>query len=313
MGAQDRDYFRDERQRAAGPSMPPVTKTLLISILAIYFIDMLFLENAVAKLGRFSVDSAFRGGQLWELITFQFMHGSVGHVVFNAIGLYFFGPWMERWWGRGRYLAFYLLCGVAGALFYSLLTVVGILPERGPVPGVMMPLVGASAGIYGLIVGVAFLNPNAKVQLLFLPHPMSLKTAALGFIGIAVAVILGDILIGGVMFKNSGGEAGHLGGAILGFVLMKYPTLLGKAKGRGKRAAKGGAKGGAKDKIIRPREFQRKPPGTPPKLRPRSTVEIDAASEVDRVLDKIAKDGLQSLSEEERKILHRAAEAYDQP
>ena len=311
MGAQDRDYFREEGQRASGPPMPPVTKTLLISILVIYFVDMLLLNFAVVEVGRFTIDSAFRGGQLWELITFQFMHGSVGHVIFNAIGLYFFGPWMERWWGRGRYLGFYLLCGVAGALFYSLLTVIGILPERGALPGVMMPLVGASAGIYGLIVGVAFLNPNAKVQLLFLPHPMTLKTAALGFIGIAVAVILGDILIGGVMFKNSGGEAGHLGGAILGFVLMKYPALLGKSKGKGK--GKRAAKGGAKDKIIRPREFQRKPPGTPPKLRPRSTVEIDAASEVDRVLDKIAKDGLQSLIEDERKIIHRAAEAYDQP
>lgn len=309
MGAQDRDYFRDERQRASGPPMPPVTKTLLISILVIYFVDMLLLNDAVVKVGRFTVDSAFRSGQLWELITFQFMHGSVGHVIFNAIGLYFFGPWMERWWGRGRYLAFYLLCGVAGALFYSLLTVIGILPERGALPGVMMPLVGASAGIYGLVVGVAFLNPHAMVQLLFFPHPFPLKKMALGFIGIAVAVILGDILIGGVMFKNSGGEAGHLGGAILGFVLMKYPALLGKAKGKGKRASKRGSK----DKIIRPREFQRKPTGTPPKLRPRSAVDIEAASEVDRVLDKIARDGLQSLSEDERKILHRAAEAYDQP
>jgi hypothetical protein len=134
---------------------------------------------------------------------------------------------------------------------------------------------------------------------------------ALGFIGLAVVVILGDILTGGVMFKNSGGEAGHLGGAILGFLLMKYPALLRKPQGKakGQRASKPGAAG----KIIRPREFQRKPPGTPPKLRPRSAVDIEAASEVDRVLDKIAREGLQSLSEEERKILHKAAEAYDQP
>lgn len=307
MGAQDREYFREER-RVAGPSMPPVTKALLISILVIYFVDLLFLGSAVRDWGCFAVTSAFKEWRLWELVTFQFLHASVGHVVFNAIGLYFFGPWMERWWGRWRYLGFYLLCGVAGALFYTLLTVAGILPERGPLPGGMTPLVGASAGIYGLIVGVACLNPNARVQLLFFPVPITLRTAALGFIGLAVLVILGDILFGGVWFKNSGGEAGHLGGAILGYLLMKRPELLGK------RPGKRSAKAGTRDKIIRPREFQRKPaPSGPAKLRPRSAVDIEGASEVDRVLDKIARDGLQSLTEEERKILHRAAEAYDQP
>ena len=306
MGALDREYFREEGGRATGPPMPPVTKTLLISILAIYFVDMLFLRSAVTEWGAFTIHSGLQKGHLWELITFQFLHGSVGHVIFNAIGLYFFGPWMERWWGRGKYLAFYLLCGVAGALFYTLLMVTGILPERGLLPGGMMPLVGASAGIYGLIVGVAFLNPTAKVQLLFLPHPMSLKTAALGFIGIAVLVILGDILTGGAMFKNSGGEAGHLGGAILGYLLMRQPGLLGRKKGKGK------AKAERSKKILRPPEFQRKR-SVAPKLRPRSSVDIDAANEVDRVLDKIAKDGLQSLSEDERKILHRAAQAYDEP
>jgi hypothetical protein len=116
------------------------------------------------------------------------------------------------------------------------------------------------------------------------------------FIGLAVAMILGDILIGGVIFQNSGGEAGHLGGAILGFVLMKFPWLL--------------RKGGRSGKIIRPPEFRRK---EPPKLRPRSEVDLKSATEVDRVLDKIAKEGLQSLTEDERKILHQAAKAYDEP
>ena len=159
-----------------------------------------------------------------------------------------------------------------------------------------MPLVGASAGLYGLIVGVAFIQPKAMVQLLIPPVTLTMRTAALAFIGIAVAVILGDILFGGVIFQNSGGEAGHLGGAILGFVLMKFPFLL--------------RKGGRPRKIIRPPEFRRK---TEPKLRPRSAVDVTTASEVDRVLDKIAKDGLQSLTEDERKLLHQAAKAYDEP
>ena len=308
MGAFDRDYFRGERREAAGPPMPPVTKWLLIANLAIYFIDMLFLKNVIAGWGCFTVVSAFKEFRLWELLTFQFLHGTVGHVIFNSIGLYFFGPWMERWWGSGRFTAYYLLCGVAGALFYTLLTLTGILPERGLLPGVMTPLVGASAGLYGLIIGVAVTQPNAVIRLLLPPVSMTMRTAALVFIGIAVAVIVGDILTGGVIFQNSGGEAGHLGGAILGFVLMKFPWLLGK----GRRSRK----------IIRPPEFRRKPvQGSngaasrkeAPKLRPRSVIDLKAASEVDRVLDKIAKDGLQSLTEEEREILHQAAKAYDEP
>ena len=150
-------------------------------------------------------------------------------------------------------------------------------------------------------------QPAAIIHLMFPPVSMSMRTAALTFMGIAVAMIAGDILMGGVFFKNAGGEAGHLGGAILGFVLMRFPLLLGK----GRRSRK----------IIRPPEFRRKAAASrkaaparkeAPKLRPRSEIDLKAASEVDRVLDKIAKDGLQSLTEDEREILHQAAKAYDE-
>lgn len=303
MGALDREYFRGERRQAAGPPMPPVVKALLIANILVFLADFMTRPGQVIpELGKinsllcFTVRSAFLEGRVWELLSFQFLHGSIGHIVFNCIGLYFFGPWIERWWGGRRFAAFYLLCGAAGAMFYSLLTVAGILPERGSYAGIDTPLVGASAGIYGLIVGVAMTQPKAMLHLLFPPVSMTMRTAALVFIGIAVAMIAGDILIGGAIFQNSGGEAGHLGGAILGFVLMKFPWLLGKSPSSGK--------------IIRPPEFRRK---DAPKLRPRSEIDLKSASEVDRVLDKIAKDGLQSLTEDERKILHEAAKAYDQP
>lgn len=308
MGAFDREYFREERRQDAGPPMPPVVKWLLIANIVFFIADFVSRPGPIipqfGKLNTllcFSVQSAFQEGHVWELLTFQFLHFSFGHIIFNCIGLYFFGPAMERWWGSGRFTAFYLLCGVAGALFYTLLTVTGILPERGPWPGVMTPLVGASAGLYGLIIGVAVTQPKAVMHLLFPPVSLTMRTAAFVFIGIAVAMIIGDILFGGVTFQNSGGEAGHLGGAMLGFVLMKFPWLL--------------RKGGRSQKIIRPPEFRRKVAASrkeAPKLRPRSEIDLKAASEVDRVLDKIAKDGLQSLTEDEREILHQAAKAYDQ-
>ena len=303
MGALDRDYQREERRQVAGPALPPVTKALLILNVLFFLADFLTRPGPinpyfgkVNALLCFTVESALMEGRVWELLTFQFLHATFGHIIFNSFGLYFFGPWIERWWGSARFTAFYLLCGVAGALFYTLLTVTGILPERGPWTGIETPLVGASAGIYGLIIGVAVTQPKAVIHLLLPPVSMTMRTAALVFIGLAVVMILGDILIGGVIFQNSGGEAGHLGGAILGFVLMKFPWLL--------------RKGSRSRKIIRPPEFRRK---EAPKLRPRSEVDLKSATEVDRVLDKIAKEGLQSLTEDERKILHQAAKAYDEP
>lgn len=301
MGASDRDYFRDEEQRysrqAAGgqPAIPPFTKFLLIANLGIYFIDLLFLGEAVNRWGEFTIRSAFGSGRIWELITFQFLHASLGHVLFNSIGIYFFGPWAERWWGTRRFAAFYLLCGVAGALFYTLLALSGILPARG-FSYADVPLVGASAGIFGSILCVAVIAPQAMVRLLIPPVSMTLRTAAIVFVGLAVLVILGDILIGGSWFENSGGEAGHLGGAILGFLLTRYPYLLGKP-------------GGGSGNVIRPPEFRRKK--HPAKLRPRTEIEIATASEVDRILEKIHREGTGSLTEEERQILDRASKTIN--
>lgn len=278
-----------------------MTKTLLIVNVVIFLIDIFSRPGPVhPDFGvintpfAFTIHSAFKEWRLWELITFQFLHHNVLHLVFNCVGLFFFAPWIERWWGAARFTAFYLLSGAAGALFFTLLTFTGILPDRGPLPADYVPLVGASAGLYGVLIGTAVIAPNAMVSLLFPPVTLAMRTFALWIIGIAVAVIFGDIIFGGASFQNSGGEAGHLGGAILGFVLMKFPFLLGK--------------NGA-SKIIRPREFRKK---NPPKLRPRSELDVASANEVDRILDKISREGMQSLTDREREILQNASKPKDE-
>ncbi|QJE95426.1 rhomboid family intramembrane serine protease [Luteolibacter luteus] len=296
MGTADRDYFRDEEARytAGGrPPLPPVTKFLLIANIAIFLIDLLTRKDGrtfgiINQQFCFTIESAFKEGRIWELVTFQFLHYGLLHIAFNCVALFFFGPWVERWWGTGRFIAFYLLCGVAGALFFTLLALVGILPDSTD-----SPLVGASAGIYGLMIGTAVISPNAMVSLLIPPVTLSMRTFAWCVIGLAVAVIVGDVVIGGSFFRNSGGEAGHLGGAILGFILMRFPFLLRK---------------GSASKVIRPKEFRRK---SAPKLRPRSEVDV-SSSEVDRILDKIGREGIQSLTEREREILQKASKSKDE-
>lgn len=277
--------------------LTPVVKGLLILNLGIYFVDMLVLDFAIRHRFSFTIQTALMEYRLWEFLSFQFIHASVGHVLFNCIGLFFFGPWMERWWGARRFLIFYLVCGAAGAVLYSSLTYVGALPQEvtGTMPdgqtfrypATLVPLMGASAGVYGILVGVAVIAPAMRVSLLFPPVTLTMRQLALALLAISVGAIV--LKFGG----NEGGEAGHLGGAIMGFILMKSHRWMGLAK----RAA--GRKG-------RPAsDFS-------PKIRPRTIVDLHGQSEVDAILDKISRNGFQSLTEEERDTLHRAAKSSDE-
>ena len=168
-------------------------------------------------------------------ITYQFLHANFGHVLFNMWALYFFGPAVEHIMGSRKFLAYYLSCGVAGALFSSLLAGMGIYSMVGDdpqsfmyvnalvhqftdytgtvEPWQMIPMIGASAAVYGVMVCVAYMFPNERISLLFPPVTMTMRTFALVVIAIASATILFN-------FDNAGGEAGHLGGIILGALVM---------------------------------------------------------------------------------------------
>jgi membrane associated rhomboid family serine protease len=283
MGIADRDYHRNDRREGGGgffSQVTPVVKWLLIANLGIYFLD-LFLGNPLRNFGAFAIQSAVFGGRIWEFVTFQFLHGSVGHVFFNCMGIFFFGSWLERWWGAQKFLIYYLLCGVAGAVFFTLLVLLGLLPGD----DLWTPLVGASAGIYGILIGVAVIAPNLRVALLFPPIELSMRQLAMALMAISVGSIL--LKFGG----NEGGEAGHLGGAILGFILMRFPQLLGGEPGT---------------EIIRPaRDSATRPP---PKLVPRSEFHQQQDSAVDVILDKISREGFQSLTQDERDFLQKVSD-----
>jgi membrane associated rhomboid family serine protease len=275
--------------------LTPVVKWLLILNLAIYFADMLVFDWRIRNEFAFTIHSALIEYRVWEFLTFQFLHGSVGHVLFNSIALFFFGPWMERWWGPKRFLFFYLVCGAAGAVFYSSLVFAGALPQsaivtfadgsRHVVSSLYTPLIGASAGIYGILVGVAVIAPSLRVSLLFPPITLTMRQLALALLVIAVGSIV--LKFGG----NEGGEAGHLGGAIMGYFMMKTNGWMEWIRNAGHR-----------------------PKGRPasdftPKIRPRTSLDLNSSTEVDRILEKISRDGFQSLTEEERELLQQVAKS----
>lgn len=181
--------------------------------------------------GAYSWFTCFMQGEIWRLISYQFVHANLGHLVFNMWALYFFGAAVEESMGPRRYLAFYLLCGVAGALFSSLLSGLGFYsPGNALLPACnelaaytgysgmvevwqMIPLVGASASIYGILIATAYMYPETYIALLLPPVRMKLRTLALCVVGIAAVTILFNL-------SNAGGEAGHLGGAIMGALIM---------------------------------------------------------------------------------------------
>jgi len=241
----------------------------------------------------------FAGLEIWRFIGFQFCHADMNHLIFNMIGLFFFGPIVERFLGARRFLAFYLICGIAGAVLYLLLNAAGfavlqVSGGKATVPGLLFndpytPLVGASAGIFGILIASARIMPNATVLLFFI-IPMRLKTLAYGLVIVAV----GTVILGGARAgSNAGGEAAHLGGAIAGWWLIARPDRLQGFFDFFGRASESVSGIGARRKAAATvRATQRR------------AVE---AAEVDRVLDKIKLEGIGSLTEHERRILKDAS------
>ncbi len=196
-------------------------------------------ESFAMVLGAYSWFTCFMEGELWRLISYQFVHANVGHILFNMWAFYFFGPAVEYAMGGRRFLLFYLTCGVAGALFSSLLAGLNLYTSLPDIPVVvdevnrlaamvgyegfvspwqMVPLIGASAAVYGVMIATAFMYPHEYVSLIFLPITMKLRTFALAIVGIASATILFN-------WSNAGGEAGHLGGIIMAAIIMSIWKL----------------------------------------------------------------------------------------
>jgi len=240
MGIQNRDYYRQSSRPGAFGSMPMWTISIwLVAInVGIYVIDNFFLAGwgfimktpsgsiplrFLEAWGHFSWFTAIENLQVWRFITFQFLHGSLGHLIGNMLGIYFFGPLVEDRLGRRRFLAFYLLCGVTGPLAYLVFQAIGVLPRDAYVP-----LIGASAGVFGILIAGAIIAPNITVQLLIPPIPVKLATLAYFLIGLAVFTVF-------TRGANAGGEAAHLGGIAMGYYLIKNPNLLNFAEVFGKK------------------------------------------------------------------------------
>lgn len=187
----------------------------------------------------------------WQVVTYMFLHANFSHIFFNMFALVSFGTILEREWGAARFLVFYFLCGIGAGLIqvginwhefgelHGRLVAVGLTPSaissllatgRGQVPSdpavkavlielygiYARPMLGASGAIYGLLVAFGCLHPNAKLGLMFVPVPIAAKY----FIPILLALDLLSGVTGFSLFGAGVAHFAHLGGALIGFLLM---------------------------------------------------------------------------------------------
>jgi membrane associated rhomboid family serine protease len=281
----ERKLAPGERMVARAISPPPAVGTIyqtdLVSTTTNERLGLgaMSVMTPLQAMGHMSTARGFFAMQVWRFITFQFLHANITHLFFNMFGLWIFGGMVEQFLGFKRYAAFYLTCGVFGAISYLLLNLLGEgLGLR--LPGVLLenpytPLVGASAGVFGVIMACAYIAPEAIVQLIFPPIPLKLKYFAYGYVAIAAF----NLLRGGA---NAGGDAAHIGGAIAGFFFIRNSHLLRDffdIFGDSRRDRGGGRGGAASDD-----------------------------EEVDRVLAKVAVKGLGSLTDREKGLLRKATQ-----
>lgn len=274
MGIYERDYSRliHQEQYSMGMgfrTLSPVVKWLLISNFAIFVI-----ANLIPEAGKFlylfgavlPVNAGYML-QVWRVITYQFLHGGVGHLLFNLIVLYFMGPFVESQWGSKSFLRFYLVCGAAGGVVYTFLVLFHILPAN--------MMVGASGAIYGVMAALAVMFPQMRV-LLWGIIPMTMVRLIILLVIVSLAMI--------AFGENAGGEAAHLSGLAMGFIYVKFKPWA--ARLRMERS-----KGAWAKKIEQDRLFQ---------------------AEVDRILDKVHRQGIHSLTTQEKQILQEATRREQQ-
>ena len=220
----------------------------------------------------------------WTLITYMFAHGSFMHLLFNMLGLFFFGPPLEARWGSREFVKYYFICGMGGAAL-SFAFAFG------------SPIIGASAAVYGVMLAFAMNWPDQPIYIWgIFPIPAKFLVMILG-------VMSFYSMMGGA--GDNIAHAAHLGGFAAGFVYLKLNRrggVLGNLK-------KGMAK--RRMQVVRTDEPERRPtaPSTASRRTATETVQLD---ELDRVLDKISTQGMQSLTPDERRLLDDVSRRYRQ-
>jgi membrane associated rhomboid family serine protease len=194
----------------AMPSITPLNKALILINVAVfglqYFLGAL-VENWFALYPPQAERFGYPSFQVWQLLTYGFMHGSLTHLFFNMFAVFMFGSDIERLFGSKRYLIYYLVCVVGAALMHLI-----VVTSAGQPP---LPMVGASGGVFGLLLAFGMAFPKRTLMLIFPPIPMP------AWLFVTLYGIF-ELYMGITQTASGIAHFAHLGGMATGYVLIRY-------------------------------------------------------------------------------------------
>lgn len=263
-------------------------RALLIANLAVFVLQTLLLvmSNLIRGDGLWHMQFArifglsgggLRSGMVWQLGTYMFLHSvCILHIIFNLLALWMFGRDVEEQIGTRRFLQLYFGGGLVGAVCWLAFNWQGYTP-----------LMGASAAVYAVCIAFATLVPERMItMLLFFVVPVTMKAKWWAWIAVAV------VAYGSVANTNSNvAHLAHLGGAVVGYVFIKW-------LGWGETSRFVEMLRAATRPVTRIFEERKRREKMPP--------EEFISTQVDPILDKISREGIHSLTREERRILQQA-------
>lgn len=304
MSWQDREYARELRggHWRVGPVRPGGRTydivTIVIAINVVIYLLCLFttprssmgiLGSPLFQFGAMQAKLVLRG-QVWRLITSDYLHWNTVHIVLNMLGLYFFGRPLLRIWGTTKFFVFYTVAGVVASLFYLALAMGGVLSPRAIAAG-------ASGCVLGLLGAAAVMFPHAEVLVYFV-LPVRIRTAAI-VIGLGYAW---NVYNSG---PNAGGDACHIAGLVFG----AWYAWRGDAWWM-RSSLRRMLTGDTSARFGRGRSTTRSPnPGAWDRKMQRRTVD---AAEVDRILKKVHDGGIHTLTQQEKDTLTAASDEQRQ-
>jgi membrane associated rhomboid family serine protease len=195
----------DDRTRTnvfGGGPITSAVKGLIIVNAAVFLLQTLTDDSLVIIFG-LSPYLVWHDLYVWQMLTYQFLHGGLFHILFNMLALWMFGCDLERHWGRQFFLKYYTICVAGGSILNVLL-----------LPNQVAPSIGASAGVYGVLLATAVVYPDSIVYFYFV-FPLKMKY---------FVMIIGAIsLYSSITATHSGiAHFAHLGGIAFGYMYLRW-------------------------------------------------------------------------------------------
>lgn len=215
------------------PPFRGVVRALIVINSVIFLVGVLILQPFLLGDGRLNEWFALTPARLinsfwvWQPFTYMFLHaaGNFSHIVYNMLTLWFFGSDLEDRWGRKFFLSYYLICGVGAGVVYALGTLIYGLITGNPAP-MLIPLVGASGAVFGLLLAYGLLFGDRTIFMMLFPMKARWFAVLVGIIELV------SLLDSGL--NSSVANLAHLGGIAVGFI---YLSFVAKWRARSPRPA----------------------------------------------------------------------------